>query len=70
MDTASLTVRQAEQRTGFAAADFSRIRNADLGRFTIDRLIRILERLDDQIDVQLTVSPTLQPGVTPSRFAP
>lgn len=58
MDTASLTVRQAEQRTGFAADDFSCIRNADLGRFTIDRLMRILERLDDQIDIQLTVSST------------
>jgi hypothetical protein len=30
-----LTVRAAQSRTGIAAADFSRIRNADLGRFTV-----------------------------------
>jgi hypothetical protein len=29
-----LTVRAAHARTGFAAADFSRIRNAELERFT------------------------------------
>jgi hypothetical protein len=28
----------AAEKTGFDHADFSRIRNADLGRFTIDRL--------------------------------
>ena len=33
-----LTVRAAHARTGIAAADFSRIRNADLDRFTSDRL--------------------------------
>ncbi len=32
-----LTVRAAHSRTGIAAADFSRIRNADLGRFTAGR---------------------------------
>src|SRR5437879_1170532 len=30
-----LTVRAAHGRTGIAAADFSRIRNADLGRFSV-----------------------------------
>lgn len=55
MDASKLTVRKAETRTGIAAADFSRIRNADLGRFTIDRLIKILARLDTQLDVQVTV---------------
>ena len=55
LDATGLTVRKAEARTGVAAADFSRIRNADLGRFTIDRLIRILEGLDGEVDVQVTV---------------
>ncbi|HXE08245.1 MAG TPA: XRE family transcriptional regulator [Acidobacteriaceae bacterium] len=32
-----LTVRGAYARTGISAADFSRIRNADLGRFALDR---------------------------------
>ena len=42
--------------TGFAAADFSRIRNADLGRFTLDRLMRMLAALNDHLCVTLRVS--------------
>jgi hypothetical protein len=38
------TVRAAHGRTGTAAADFSRIRNADLDRFTVDRLMSIINR--------------------------
>jgi hypothetical protein len=41
LDRERLTVRAAHSRTGIAAADFSRIRNADLDRFTVDRLIRL-----------------------------
>jgi len=44
LDRQHLTVRAAHDRTGYAAADFSRIRNADLGRFTVDRLMSILNR--------------------------
>ena len=43
LDRDGLSVRGAQGRTGIAAADFSRIRNADLGRFTVDRLISIME---------------------------
>lgn len=42
LDKRSLTVRKAATLTGFAAADFSRIGNADLSRFTLDRLIRAI----------------------------
>ncbi len=45
MDREKLTVRGAHAKTGIAAADFSRIRNADLGRFTLDRLVTIINRL-------------------------
>jgi predicted XRE-type DNA-binding protein len=51
-----LTVRGAQVRTGIAAADFSRIRNADLGRFTVDRLMSILHRLGSRVEVAVTVS--------------
>jgi len=44
-----LTVRDAAEVTGMAAADISRIRNADLARFTIDRLVRALARLDRRL---------------------
>ncbi len=52
-----LTVRRAEELTGIAAADFSRIRKAKLDRFTIDRLMTILDRLDQNVDVQVVVQP-------------
>lgn len=47
--------RQAQARTGIAAADFSRIRNADLGRFTVDRLMTIINRLGSRIEVAMKV---------------
>jgi predicted XRE-type DNA-binding protein len=55
LDHERLTVRQANTRTGIAAADFSRIRNADLGRFTVDRLMAILNRLGSRIEVKVRV---------------
>lgn len=45
LDESGLTVRKAGEATGFAAADYSRVRNANLARFTIDRLIRMLGAL-------------------------
>ncbi len=50
-----LSVRGAHSRTGIAAADFSRIRNADLGRFTVDRLIAIINRLGSRVEVKIRV---------------
>ena len=55
LDKERLTVRAAHDRTGFAAADFSRIRNADLDRFTIDRLMFILHRLGSRVEVKVKV---------------
>ena len=57
LDERGLTVRKAEDMTGFAAADFSRIRNASLGRFTLDRLMKILAALDGPILVTFRVEP-------------
>jgi len=48
-----LSVRGAQGRTGIAAADFSRIRNADLGRFTVDRLMSIINRLGSRVEVRI-----------------
>ena len=55
IDRDGLNVRAAHDRTGFAAADFSRIRNADLGRFTVDRLMSILNRLGSRVEVKVRV---------------
>ncbi|MGA7339628.1 MAG: helix-turn-helix transcriptional regulator [Terracidiphilus sp.] len=53
LDHQNLTVRGAHARTGIAAADFSRIRNADLERFTLDRLISIVNRLGSRVEVRV-----------------
>jgi predicted XRE-type DNA-binding protein len=53
-----LSVRAAQSRTRIAAADFSRIRNADLDRFTIDRLMTIINRLGSRVDVRVKVRRT------------
>jgi len=55
LDREGLSVRGAHGRTGIAAADFSRIRNADLGRFTIDRLMSIINRLGSRVDLRVRV---------------
>jgi predicted XRE-type DNA-binding protein len=63
LDKEHLTVRAAHERTGIAAADFSRIRNADLGRFTIDRLMSVLNRLGARIEVKIKVKRTEKAAV-------
>ena len=55
LDREGLTVRAAQVRTGIAAADFSRIRKADLGRFTVDRLMTVIGRLGSRVDVTVKV---------------
>ena len=55
LDRDRLSVRKAHARTGIAAADFSRIRNADLGRFTVDRLMSIINRLGSRSEVAVKV---------------
>ncbi|WP_158820197.1 helix-turn-helix domain-containing protein [Granulicella sp. S156] len=55
LDRDGLSVRGAHGRTGIAAADFSRIRNADLQRFTLDRLVSIINRLGSRIEIKVKV---------------
>ncbi len=51
-----LTNSQAAEVTGIDRADIARIRNADLAKFSIDRMIKILERLEQEIEI--TVRPS------------
>lgn len=53
LNSRKLSVRKAQTLTKVQAADFSRIRNADLKRFTIDRLMTILNRLDPEMDIKM-----------------
>jgi predicted XRE-type DNA-binding protein len=55
LDREALSVRAAHGRTGVAAADFSRIRNANLARFTVDRLMSILNRLGSRVEIKVRI---------------
>jgi len=55
LDKDALSVRAAYAKTGIAAADFSRIRNADLSRFTVDRLMAIINLLGARVEVVVRV---------------
>jgi len=57
LDDRVLTVRAAETLTGIAAADFSRIRRVKLDRFSIERLITILNRLDHRVVIDVSIEP-------------
>ncbi len=54
LDAQKLSTRDAERLTGIAHSEFSRIRNAQLARFTLDRLIAILGKLDGGVEVKVT----------------
>ena len=48
-----LTARAGAAAAGVDAADIQRIRNEDLTRFTLDRLIRIACRLGHQVEIAI-----------------
>ena len=54
LDERKLSTRDAEKLTGISHSEFSRIRNPQLGRFTLDRMIAILGKLDEDVEVSLT----------------
>ena len=55
LDKKGLSVRKAQRLTGVPAADVSRIRNADLERFTSDRMMMILNKLGSRVEVSVRV---------------
>ncbi|MCU0563095.1 MAG: helix-turn-helix domain-containing protein [Desulfobacterales bacterium] len=57
-----LTGAAAARLAGVQEADVSRIRNADLDRFTIDRLVKILNHLDRRVEVHVTFRPAATTG--------
>jgi predicted XRE-type DNA-binding protein len=57
LDARKLTARAAEKLTGVSHTDLSRIRNAKLDRFTLDRMIAILGKLDKNIEVSIKMKP-------------
>jgi predicted XRE-type DNA-binding protein len=55
LDEQKISVRRAQELTGYAAADFSRVRQAKLQRFTLDRLIAMLSKLGQDVEVSVNV---------------
>ena len=51
-----LTARAGAVAAGIDAADIQRIRNLDLTRFTLDRLVRIAHRLGHRVEVAVLPS--------------
>ena len=66
----NLTGERAAELADVARADLSRIRNAALDRFTIDRLVKILNRLDSHVQVGVIVRPRGRAGHQPGAARP
>lgn len=69
IDRNGLTVREAESRTGNAAADFSRLRNGQLDRFSIERLLDMASRLGERVEISLRVLPGEPFNAVPTSLA-
>ena len=61
LDESGYSVRQAEVHTGISHIELSHIRQAKLRRFTLDRLMAILETLGDDVEVSVAVYPRAIP---------
>jgi predicted XRE-type DNA-binding protein len=64
LDEQKISVRRAHELTGFAAADFSRVRQAKLQRFTVDRLMQMLAKLNHDVEVSVSIRP--RPAAIPA----
>jgi predicted XRE-type DNA-binding protein len=55
LDKNGLTVRKAQALTGIDAGDFSRVRNADCRRISVERLMAMINRLGSRVEVAVTL---------------
>ena len=53
LDKRGLSVRAAAKAAHLDPSDIQRIRNADLSRFTIDRLVRVAYRLGRTVEMRV-----------------
>lgn len=65
LDNRALSTRDAEKPTGVSYSEFSRFRNTQLRRFTLDRMIAILGKLDEDVVVNVTFRPCQHGAVRP-----
>ena len=57
LDARGLSTRKAEELTGINHADFARIRRANIGRFSMERLAAILTALGQEVEFSVQVRP-------------
>ena len=55
IDRKGLSVRQAQSLTGIDAGDFSRVRNADFRRISVERLMAMINGLGSRVEVAVTL---------------
>ncbi len=55
LDRRGLSVRRAQALTGMDAGDFSRVRNADFRRISVERLMAMINRLGSRVEVAVKV---------------
>jgi len=58
LDREGLSVRKAQSLTGFDAGDFSRVRNADFRRISVERLMAMINGLGSRVEVAVIVRRT------------
>lgn len=57
LDVRQWSTRRAEQETGVNHADFTRIRRANVSRYSLERLIAILKALGHNVELAVNVRP-------------
>jgi len=56
LDKKGLSVRKAQSLTGIDAGDFSRVRNADFRRISVERLMAMINGLGSRVQVAVKLS--------------
>lgn len=56
LDKKGLSVRKAQSLTGIDAGDFSRVRNADFRRISVERLMTMINGLGSRVHVAVKLS--------------
>lgn len=62
LDRQGLSVRAAHGLTGIDSADFSRVRNADFRRISVERLMAMINGLGSRVEVAVKLRSALAPG--------
>jgi len=58
LDKNGITVRKAQSLTGIDAGDYSRVRNADFRRISVERLMAMINGLGSRVEVAVRVRRT------------